>query len=442
MAEVTEVVTKFSFTGSIAPLGKYNKSLGKAVKGLGALAAATGAAVAGAAVWGDRILKTIDPIAQLNRETGVAVETIQALSFASSVNGGSAEAMRASLQKLGAVIGEVSIGTGMGKLIFEEYGIDVFDAAGKVKDAGQIFDELRQKIVELDLDNAQVQGIAKKLGLNPAMVQLLTKTNQEMDELNQESKALGELTLEQIDATADYNDALTRMNTAMDRVKQQIAVGFAPEMKKLADSVTGFVIENKEFITTLTTGSIQVLVGVAKAFVNVTKEVASLVGWMLQSRIVAGFLAAGVVALVATFFPITGIVAIITGLVLIVDDLIVGFKGGQSVILSFFEGFNALDPILNSLRWMKDLLGAIFSFNFAAIGRLFNGGSFFDHDAARSAAVNAGSTNNSSVDNRQTTTNITQNIQTSDPERAGRIATEGFQKQLRDTAAQSRRSGL
>lgn len=442
MAEVTELLTKFSFEGSTQPLDNFNKGLGDAIKGLTAFATASFGALAGFGAWADSILKSIDPLEQMSRRTGIAIEDIQELGFASSVSGGSIEGMTASLEGLTERIGEaVSLGTGEGVAIFEHLGIDIEDASGKAKNAGVIFDELRQKIVEMELDETQTLSIARKLGMTPDAVQLLRATNDEMATMRERSRELGIITTEQGDAVASYNDSLTIMNTAFDGLKRNIAVGFAPELQKLAERFTDLIMTNREWLSEGIVAGINALVGFAKAFTNVASVIFKALGALLEFKpVLYGVIALGGLLAVA-FAPVTVITAGLIAVILLVDDLITAFSGGKSVIGDFFMDFGInLKYVGDFLNEIWNVLKAIFTLDLGYLGDLLSFGA--DKLTGLFTVDQAIAPPSSNVDNRAVTQNITQNITSTDPERTGQIATEGIQRQMRDASVEIGNGGL
>ena len=72
MAQVTELITKFSFEGSTSPLKNYNTSLGKSVKLLGAMGVALGAAAFAVVKWAGGVSQSLQPLFDLSAQTGVA----------------------------------------------------------------------------------------------------------------------------------------------------------------------------------------------------------------------------------------------------------------------------------------------------------------------------------------------------------------------------------
>lgn len=524
MAEVTELVTKFSFKGNTSPLNSYSnllnesvKNLGsyskssnvatkeskkldnqsektsksinkttkstekgkksfkgyvggvkKSIEGLAGLATGAAGAIAGLNLIAKQTFNAIDPIAQLNRQTGIAVESIQELGYAASVNGGSVEGMYRNLEKLSMRIGEaVALGSGEGVRFFEKLGITLTDASGKAKTADVVFDELRQSINRLDLDKTQVQSLARKLGLNPSSVQLLMKTNEEMDGLRNRARDLGIVTKEQADATADYNDSLTTLNTAFNGIKRQIAVGFLPRMQKSAEAITDFLVENKELIKTISTRVVKGILAFSKALVNVSKNVFNVIKDFAEMKGAIYILIPAVVALMAAFTPLTLIVAGIGTLILIVDDLISGFKGGDSVIFDFMKKLNIPEPIKKTWELFKKIIdGIVESIKFVVKNNPFGKkesskfGSIDDAPLSmtREEYLKRNKSKTSLTDTNMILNsilgkskpmmsspinqNINIDIKTNDPMRAGRAVQESLQKHLNDAQAQTGLGGF
>ena len=443
MAEVTEVVTKFAFEGSTAPLGEYNKQLTGAIKGLGAFATATFGALSGLTMWADSILKSIDPMVQMSRQTGISIEKIQELGFASMVNGGSIDGMSASLEGLTERIGEaVALGTGEGVEIFKKLGIDLKDASGRAKTADKIFGELRETIVSMELDQTQVLSIARRLGMTTESVQLLTKTNEEMAVLRERSREVGQVSTETATAAANYNDELSIATLAFKNLKVEIAGGFAPQMTKLTKGFKDLIVVNKEWLSEGISDGITVLIGFGKAIWNVGSIIVDVIGFFLQFKPVLAGVTTAVGVLMASFFPITSIVALVVGLILVFDDLFTAFAGGKSVIGDFFKAFGVdLKFVGDYLTWVWDVLKAIFSLDFGALGKLGET-AFKKVVGVFSQSEQTGGVGSSSIDNRSVNQDIKIDIKTADPQEAGRAVSDSMQKQMNDASAQTGHGGL
>lgn len=147
MAIVNELITKFGFIGNLAPQETFNANLKASIALLAGLGTAIQGSAGAMAAWFTTVINGVDPLAQLNRETGVAVESIQKLGYAASVNGSSPEAMTNSIREMTKRIGEfVSTGQGEAADVARRLGLNFKDASGKIKDATVTFGDLSDKM--------------------------------------------------------------------------------------------------------------------------------------------------------------------------------------------------------------------------------------------------------------------------------------------------------
>ena len=91
MAVVNEVVTKFSFKGSLEPLAKFNAGLKSTIKQSALMATALAGATTGAAAWASKQLEGVATMRNFARAQGVGVEALQKLRYAATQDGGTAE---------------------------------------------------------------------------------------------------------------------------------------------------------------------------------------------------------------------------------------------------------------------------------------------------------------------------------------------------------------
>jgi len=328
---VNDLVTKFSFTGSVTPIDNYNQLLGGSIKLLGGFFAAGNAAAAGFSYWADSILTGVDSLNALSRQIRVSVGDIQTLNFAASQTQSTAEAMEASLRSLNAVIGSAAQ---KGSEDFARLGISVRDNNGDVKNAVEILDEVRKRFVSLGLSIQEQEHFASALGIDASLIQLLGKTDAEMAVLQSRARELGVLTQEQTEQANEYKTAVNQMWFSLNSFKQLIAVGVAPEMKNLSTEFTQLLIDNKDWVV----NGIQFAIKWGGELLAAFNRLLPVFG-----LITAGFLAFKVatIGVGATLGLILSPAALITAgiaaLLLVVDDLIVAFDGGKSVIADFFQ---------------------------------------------------------------------------------------------------------
>lgn len=461
MAIVNEVVTKFSFVGNLKPGEEFNKNLGDSIKLLAGFGAASITAAGAFAGWINNTLSGLDPMIQLSRETGVAIESIQELGYAASVSGSSAQAMQASIRGLSQTIGKAAQ---FGSAEFSRLGISVRDTGGQVKTADKIIAELSKRFDELNLSMPERQSFAQSLGIDASLVQLLSATSGQLGELRKKARDLGVITKEQADLTASYNDSLTTLKFAFGSVQNAIAIGFAPELKKITEGVIEFLSANKDAIINGITKFGEGINVVAGAVVRLTPLLAALAAGFVVFRIAS----IGLGTILATVFsPVVLITAGIVALLLAVDDLIVAFQGGDSVIADFFAGFgidivkeltDAFEYLSNILStiWeqIKPIIEAIKTIGSSALGYLFGG----DETSGETGTARTvpqpqpqmltipvsqamGTSMTSSIQNNKVEQSVNVNISTTDPLRAGTAVVESLNNQLTDAQTQFNRGG-
>lgn len=342
---VTELVTKFGFEGSAAPLENFNESLNSSIKFI----AGTVAAVAGlSAAFVKLSLDTyqaVDPLVQLQRETGVSIEAMQELGYIASVSGSNLGAVTTTIEGLSQKIGEASL---KGSEDFARLGISVRDANGNIKDADQVLMEVGNRFKTLGLSLEQQRSIASSLGIDTSLLQMLNRSGAEMDSLAAKARAFGIVTKEQGDQLADVNDAFTTSKFAMQSLTQQITLGIAPELKNMADSFSELLLENGAWIKEAAQKTIDVVISMMDAF----KRLAPVLG-VITIGIIAAKIATidWAAAMTVALSPAYLIAAAVAAALIIIDDLIVAFHGGKSVIADFFQEFLGVDirPILQDI---------------------------------------------------------------------------------------------
>lgn len=361
MAAVNELVTRFSFIGSLGPQDEFNDNLAESITLLGGVTTALIASAGGFFAWAGSVLDTIDPLAQLSRETGVAVENIQTLGYAASVSGSSMDAVSASLRELSKRTGEyVQEGGGPAKEIIEKLGLSMKDATGKIKGADQVMIELADTM--RGMSQAEKMNVLDKMGIDQSMIQMLSLSSEEIAKLTKTAQGLGVVTQEQADAAAAFNDSLTTLKYGMQAVQNSVAVGFAPAMTGLVDRFVSFLEVNHDLIEGGLKYLGEVLISVMGFIERMTPIVLGLAAAFGVAYLATGGFAAVMGILMS---PVVLITAGIVALLLVVDDLITAFNGGQSVIADFFNEFLGIDivPIMrgvvNAFNGMVDAVVAL-----------------------------------------------------------------------------------
>lgn len=357
MAIVNELITKFGFIGNLAPQETFNANLKASIGLLAGLGAAIAGSAAGVAGWVTSVSQSIDPLVQFSRETGVAIETVQSLGYAASVNGSSVDALQASLGEMTKRVGEfVSTGEGEAKDVAERLGLQFKDMNGQVKNSDVIFRELADKLH--GMSQAEKFSVLDKMGIDRSMVQLLSMTGEEISSLQNKAEALGVVTQDQADQFAAYNDSLTTLGKGFDGIKFQVAVGFVPVLKDLVDGFTDFLIANKDLIK----NGLAHLGEIIFSVMGMIRRFLPIIGLITTGFVAWKIAAIGLRTVLATIFsPVVLITAAIVAVVLVIDDLLTAMEGGQSVIADFFKDNWGID-IVPALKEAKASLMAFINY--------------------------------------------------------------------------------
>jgi len=357
MAIVNELITKFGFIGNLAPQENFNANLKASIGLLAGMGAAIAASAGGIAAWVTGISESIDPMVQFGRETGVAIETIQSLGYAASVNGSSVDALQASLGEMTKRVGEfVATGQGEAKDVASRLGLQFKDLNGQVKSSDVIFRELADKLH--GMSQAEKFSVLDKMGIDRSMVQLLSLTGDEIEGLQDKAAALGIVTQDQADQFAAYNDSLTTLGKGFDGIKFQVAIGFVPVLKDLVDGFTDFLVANKDLIQ----GGLSKLGDIIFAVTGMVRRFLPIVA-AITVAFAAWWLVTGGLATVmgALLSPAVLITAAILGVILVIDDLLTAMEGGQSIIADFFKDTWGID-IVPGLLAIKDTVMVVVDF--------------------------------------------------------------------------------
>jgi len=355
---VSELITKFSFEGSTKPLIDYNNSLGRSIKLLGAMGAAFGAATFAVAKWASGVSQSLQPLFDLSEQTGVAVASIQELSFVAEQSGSSAQALESSLSSLSAKIGEAAQ---KGSEEFTRLGISVRDnVTGEVKKADEFLIEVGKRFKEKNLSLPEQQGYAEALGIDPSLISMLSQTSAETEKLKQRARDLGiTLSPEDKKGLKEYNESIAEMDAAMSGLKNLIAVAIVPELEDLAEGFSDLLAKNNEWIVDGVEATVEFVVDLVDALKRLAPFIlAAGAAFAIATIGTSGF----ATALGFLISPAVLIAAGILAIALVLDDLIVAFRGGDSVIANFFEEFFGWDiqPLLEGIvDVFKEVVGGI-----------------------------------------------------------------------------------
>lgn len=479
MSVVNEMITKFSFVGSLKPQESFNQNLKSSIKLLGGFALGVKGAVGLMHAWTLSVTEAIDPMVQLSRETGVSVAALQELGYAASQNGSGLDAVMSSTKELTKRMGEFArTGGGPASEALLQLGINVRGANGQVRVASDVMMQLTGRLKSFS--SAEQADLLDKLGIDNSLIQLMNQSGEAIESLREKARALGTITKEQADAAASLNDSNTTLRFGFTALQNQIAVGLAPVIQQATEGFIEFLMAHKDLIRDgikALSESIIALGGFIDRMTPIVLTAAAAFGvWKVAS------VGLGTV-LGAIFSPVYLITGAIVGVALAVDDLVVAFRGGNSVIREFildWTGFDITPALQKSVAAVKEfistaidqfkmLFSLISDFNFSEIwermyqsfinvfSKIYNSllsiGDFFKLENFSLPDLNPFS---SSVDNAvdrvsggsvlssSATVSQTNDIKiyTNDPVSAGKAVSDYSERQLKETRQYFDRGGM
>lgn len=345
MADVTELITRFGFEGSIDPLQDYNQALGSSIKLIAGMITAAVAGTAAMTAFTNSQLSALQPLINISDRGNIAIKTMQELGFIAEATGSDFGTMQGTLDSLSGTLSDAAFN---GSDDFSRLGISIRDAHGEIKTADNVLLEVGQSFKRLGLNMQEQQTFASALGIDLSLLSMLNKTTSEIDKLRKESQEFGQLTENQKKQIIDYNASVNTLGAGFNQLKNIIAVALAPEMQIMAEGTKDLLKEFKDFIIQGVTKLSKFIGELSRLLKRMAPAIVAVGAAFLVAKVYAlGF--AGVLALITA--PLVLIVAGITAAILILDDLYIALNGGESVIADFIKNITGIDivPIMQKM---------------------------------------------------------------------------------------------
>jgi len=335
--------------------GAFGRLRGLAGNALGALQTiAPAATVAGLAAVAKRTLDSAAALSDLSQRTGVAVPALARFSKAAQLSDTSLESVGKSLVKLSRAMNNVAQGgAGPAANAFNQLGIKVTDAQGKLKSADAVFLEIADKFNKLP-DGAQKAALAVDLfGKSGAeLIPLLNMGSKEIENFGTK------MTQEFADRAEAFGDRLDILGQKAGGLAASFTIALLPALEKIVAAIEPLLDRFLKLPerTQAIIGGITLLVTSLGVLLPIIGGIVSVVG-----SLIGGFLA---------------IPAAIAGWLGAIGPLIASLGAFGQVIVGVFTGPAGWITLLvlagAAIYTFRDQVGAAF----AAIGKFFS-------DAAR-----------------------------------------------------------
>ena len=272
----------------------------------------TRALSAGAAALGTAMLgmafnagKTADDLLTLSRNTGISVEELQKMQYASDIVDVSMDQMTGSLSKLVKQMGS-------GNDAFKTLGVSITDENGNMRDAVDVWYDTLEALSKVENETERDQ-IAMELFGKSAMdlSGIVDDGGQALRDMGQEAEDLGLIMSEDgVRAAGEFNDAI-------DKFKNQASQAFFEAGAALADSLLPMLEELIESVSGVITwfasldGDTQTLILTILGLVAAISPIAGLISGICT---IGGVLAGITAPMAGVFLAIAGAIGVVVAI--------------------------------------------------------------------------------------------------------------------------------
>ncbi|WP_334320368.1 phage tail protein [Gilliamella apicola] len=220
------------------------------------------------------------------------------------------------------------------------------------KEAGKSADKTRSKLSKLKLGIAGLIAIGILYGKK--LIGAFNSAIEKAKELATNKDALFKISKKELQQANQYQREMNRTGLAIDSVKTKIALNLAPALTNLIGGFRNWLTINKSLIADGITKIIK-FVGLAiQVFVNYYKFlnmiITNTIGW--KNALIALGVAWAILNRAFLFSPIGIVIGLLTGLLLLIDDLMVYMNGGDSLFGEYWQPF--IDGAKSAWQFVKD----------------------------------------------------------------------------------------
>jgi hypothetical protein len=376
VAIVDELITLLGFDVDDSGAKSFQSAMGGVKKVTVAVGAAIAVAEAAVLSFTAAVAAETDELGKFSDSFGVSSSRLQQFEFATERAGGSAAELRGDIASLTKTLASPIPGE-FNQGLFN-LGVNVKNSAGELKSADEILLDLSDRFSGFSAQQRQI--LSTQAGLSESTIRFISQGREEIERLSAKATALGGiLPDEATEIAAEYADRLTDVNFALNGIGKTVSISLLPGLTRGLEKFESWIIANREFTSQ---GISEIVEGIGDGFNFVFETISSGVDSLksafpglegLTERIDFGRLAGIslttiIGTLVVVFSPLIAKVALvvagISGLILIIDDLVAFVKGEKSVIGTLFDGiiekFPAIGPVIENVKGLfVDLVDAV-----------------------------------------------------------------------------------
>jgi hypothetical protein len=234
--------------GSFKKLDQQTRGLGTSLSSpLTMLAAGATAAAAAVAALAAAVVKNAvevaamgDEIAKTARATGLSAEQFQKYAFAAERGGVSQAKMSAGLKVLSRNLLEAQQGSKQMQKRFEDMGVQIQNADGSLRSTEQVLGDVANRVQLLGVSSQTTAELMQVMGRSGAdLTNVLLGGEAGLKAMGDEAERLGGIMSEELlDASEEYQDAITDLQTAFGGLRNELAEETIPQLTELAKRMT------------------------------------------------------------------------------------------------------------------------------------------------------------------------------------------------------------
>lgn len=318
--------------------------------------AAAGAASAAITKVTSDALNAAAAFTHFETQTGASAQMLQKWQAVAEQTATSGESVAASIKAITDGQAKIRLGQGL-PMGYQLLGID------PRQDPFKIMEQLREGTK--NMSESLRKNVVSSLGVSSDMLRVLDLSADQFDSMANNGFIISPGAIKSLNAT---KSSLDLANRAIKWLKAQIAVGLAPQIKKLTTDMTKFIKVHKQafiegFKKAFTFVS-KFVTAVSRAVSMIDRFVTSTIGW---KNAIKTFLAVFAVMNVgALLSPIGLLVAGLGLLILVMEDLYVYSKGGKSLFGVLEQQFPKVTGVIKTVA---EKIGEVFRL----IGSFING---------------------------------------------------------------------
>ena len=251
--------------------------------------------------------KNADRLITLSSQTGLSVERLQELQYASELVDVSIDQIADALKSMIGTMKDATSGTGDAAEAYKRLGVRVTDAQGNLRDSNEVFEEIIRRLSEVKNPTERAALAMKIFGeeagrLNP----LIEDGGKKLKQLSKEAHDMGYvMSDETVSSLGALDDAMQRFDNTSEAVKNQMALALLPVLTSVLDIITAIppgVLSTVAVAVTLIT----TIAAAAKALKTIT-SITSLFGISATKTL------GTILAVVAALIALSAIIAVIAG---------------------------------------------------------------------------------------------------------------------------------